>query len=107
MVQGLEHVGKQLSVVLWGKNNDGEEEAITFSGGLIYDGDDFLVDRSPENAPFRLIEDWVSDITAMAGELAEIFPGSDLILQLTVGDLPGDVDKSTLQKTGFVWPKSK
>ena len=61
--------------------------------------------RGEDTPEFPIPDDTLDRIKPVASEVREILGDAEYSIMLSVGPIPDDVDPSTLNHTGFTWPK--
>ncbi len=80
-----EYLDKILALVLWMKDNDGEDDVAIFPGTLVQENTSLVLKCHDENHP-EIREEWLSGITKVPDDLKETLFGCSFQLSLTVRD---------------------
>jgi hypothetical protein len=96
-------LNKRLALVLWSKDENGEDEVAVFSGVLIKKNKIFFLEREDEKNP-KILEEWLSRITKIPEDLKEMLLDCEYQLALSVGDV--DETPSSYESFGLKWPNS-
>ena len=96
-------LNKTLALVLWSKDENGEDEVAVFSGVLIKKNEIFFLEREDEKNP-EILEEWLSRITKIPEDLKEILWDCEYQLLLSVGDV--DETSESYESFSLKWPNS-
>ena len=97
----LDAVNKSLALVLWAKDEKGEDDVAVFSGMLVQEKNEYLLKREG-GANVELQTEWLHRIRKVPKELRAILLDCEYQLPLSVGDKPNDSEG--YEKTGLKWP---
>ena len=95
-------IGKQLALLLLGKDANGQEDWAVFAGTIGERDGRLVLNRRVGVVELR--DKWIERIRVPSDETRAILSGADYVVQLTVGSLPGDVSSADLETTGLRWP---
>ena len=96
-------LNKTLALVLWSKDENGEDEVAVFSGILIKKNETFFLEREDDKNP-EILEEWLSRITKIPEDLKEMLMNCEYQLALSVGDV--DETPESYENFGLTWPNS-
>jgi len=98
----MDALNKNLALVLWAKDKNGDDDVAVFPGVLIKEGNSYFLKRKSEETKPEIKEEWLSRIKIVPAELKETLQGCEYQLSLTVGSTE-DVTES-LESFGLNWP---
>ncbi|MEJ2437944.1 MAG: hypothetical protein P8Y35_08275 [Sulfurovaceae bacterium] len=96
-------LNKTLALILWSKNENGEDEVAIFSGVLIKKNETFFLERKDKKDPI-ILEEWLPRINKIPEDLKEMLMGCEYQLALSVGDV--DKTPESYESFGLKWPQS-
>ena len=95
-------LNKSLALVLWGKDEKGEDDVAVFPGKLVEKGGSLHFQHDNSDAMLELHEDWPDRIKVVPADISGTLLKCSYQLSLRVGDI-GD-SKDAFQQTGLRWP---
>ncbi|MBP1680661.1 MAG: hypothetical protein H6Q35_1000 [Proteobacteria bacterium] len=96
-------LNKTLALILWSKDENGEDEVAVFSGVLIKKNETFFLEREDKKNPM-ILEEWLPRIDKIPEDLKEMLMGCEYQLTLSVGDI--DDTPELYESFGLTWTKS-
>ena len=99
----MKALDQKLALLLWGEDENGEEDVAVFSGVLIsQDGSYFLKGDDGNNPEIR--EEWLERIQPVNSELKEMLLDCDYQLSLSVGNIENGNGLESFG--GLKWPNT-
>jgi hypothetical protein len=98
----MEALNKTLALVLWAKDENGDDDVAVFPGTLIQEKDLYFLQRGDEARP-EIRAEWLSRIKKVPDDLKETLSNCEFQLSLTVGNTENET--ATLEAFGLKWPK--
>lgn len=95
-------INKKLALLLWAKDDAGEDDVAVYSGTLIQSGLLYYLDREGDGTNPEIRQEWLPKIEAVPESLKETLLGCDYQLSLSVGD--AEEYKGELENFGLKWP---
>ncbi|HIC80946.1 MAG TPA: hypothetical protein EYP07_08275 [Kiloniellaceae bacterium] len=95
--------GKTLALILCDES-DGDIEAYRRVGTLHRGAEGYALHWDDGTAPLDVQAEWLERIKPVADAVKDILLDADLVLSLSVGAIPDDVDPSELLPTGLRIP---
>lgn len=94
--------GKKLSLVIWGKNKDGEDNVRVYLGIAVYEKNKLYLERDEDRVP--ILDEWLDRIKKTKdSEIKDILLGADYSLSLSIGNKPKDISPSEFIKLPIKW----
>ena len=97
-------INKQLALVLWAKDKDGEDDVVVFPGTLIHKNGNYYFKREQDGKAPKLHNEWIPRIKEVPEELKETLCNCDYQLSLTVEDI--NENEPGFESFGLKWPGS-
>ncbi|HDY7993163.1 TPA: hypothetical protein ACGVB5_004862 [Vibrio vulnificus] len=94
--------GKTLALLLWSKDEDGEDDVAVFKGSITREGASFFY-QNESGSKLELTDDWLGRIVPVASDVKDVLLNCDYQLSLTVGQLLPD--SKDFVETGLSWPE--
>lgn len=94
-------LGTKMAILLWAKDEAGEDEVARYMGTLGMKESSYFLDRG-KKGDFEISKEWLPRIRKPDESLSDILDGASLVLSLSVGSQ--DEADSVLKKTGLKWP---
>jgi len=95
-------LNKSLALVLWGKDEKGQDDVAVFPGTLVERGGSLYFQHNKSDAMHELQEGWPNRIKEVPADLSGTLLKCTYQLSLRIGDI-GD-SKDAFQDTGLRWP---
>ena len=86
-------------------NGTEDGEWIVLTGIANWKNGHLSVYRGEDTPEFPVPDNTLDRIKTVAPEVREILEEAEYSVTLSVGPIPDDLDPSTLNHTGFTWPK--
>jgi hypothetical protein len=93
----MDIVGKRLSLILWDKNRNGEDEVWVHAGTVQPSGSDLVLDGGENGPRVKLLPEWLPRNKPVSDELRTTLLGAELCLSLRVGPIPQGADPSQFE----------
>jgi hypothetical protein len=97
-------VGKRLSLIIWGKDRNGEDEVWVHAGTVQASDSGLVLDRGDDAPRVKLLPEWLPRIKPVSDELRPELLGAELCLSLTVEPIPEGADPSEFEDIGLHLP---
>ena len=101
-MKNIEALNKSLALVLWAKDENGEDDVAVFSGTLINVDGVYYLERESNNKNTEIKEEWLQRINSVPEELKETLMGCEYQLSLSVGS--SEEISEPLENFGLSWP---
>ena len=99
----IEALNKSLALVLWAKDESGEDDVAVFSGTLVNIDENYFLERDSNNKNPEIKKEWLQRINSVPEELKENLMGCEYQLSLSVGS--SEEISEPLENFGLSWPK--
>lgn len=99
----MDALNKSLALVLWAKDENGEDDVAVFSGTLILSEGNYYLQREGDGPKPEIRTEWLERIKATPDDVKETLLGCDYQLTLTIGSAEGTPD--SLESFGLKWPE--
>lgn len=97
-------IDQPFALLLWSKNEAGEDDVAVFRGTFKKHQSDFYIDRGQNHEKFEIREEWLERVQKVPEDLVETLEGARYQLSLSVGNLGDGEDGSKYLHTGIKWP---
>ena len=97
-------IDQSIALLLWGKDEDGEDDVALFCGTFRKHNSTFYIDRGTNNEKIEVREEWLERIQKVPDDLRETLEGASYQLSLSIGNLEEGEDVSSYLDTGMKWP---
>src|ERR1700730_3601308 len=78
----MEIVGRRLALILWDEDGAGDDEVWVHAGTVRASGSGLVLDRGEDEAPVRLLPEWLARIKPVSEDLRAVL-SAGIILPLT------------------------
>jgi hypothetical protein len=92
-------------MIAWGKQPNGEDDVVVFTGLADWDGAILTMRRVPPETSFVVPAEWLPRIQRVPSDLKETLLGADYRFSVTIEQLDENEDASLYQATGLKWPQ--
>lgn len=96
--------GELIAMVAWGKHLAGSDDAAVFTGMGDRDGKLLTMRREPGSVSFVIPQEWVARLKWVQPKWKATLLDADLTFSVSVGDIAGDDEASSLVQAGLKWP---
>ena len=96
--------GKKLALVLFGQDEEGNDDVAVFTGTARLNESVVTFER-PDIEPLELKDDWIDRIKPVSSDMKETLLDADYMVPLSIGKLSQEDDWSGFVETGLKWPK--
>lgn len=100
MMEALDH---KLALLLWGEDENGEDDVAIFAGVLISKDGEYFLQRDDGNKP-EIREEWLDRIKPVSSDLKETLLQCDFQLSLSVGSIESNEGFESF--AGLKWPNT-
>jgi hypothetical protein len=97
-------VGKRLSLIIWGKDRNGEDEVWVHAGTVRGSGSDLVLDRGDDAPRVKLLPEWLPRIKPVSDELRVDLLEAEICLSLTISPVPEGMETSEFEDFGLHHP---
>jgi hypothetical protein len=97
-------IGKRLALVIWGKDQNDEDEVWLHTGTVREAGCGLILDRGADKPQVKLLPEWLPRIKPVNDELRATLRGAEISLSLTLSSIPEGMDPSQLEDIGLRHP---
>jgi hypothetical protein len=84
----MEIVGRRLALILWDEDGAGDDEVWVHAGTVRASGSGLVLDRGEDEAPVRLLPEWLARIKPVSEDLRAVLLDAEVCISLTVGSIP-------------------
>lgn len=98
----MESIDKKLALVLWGKDESGEDDVVVFAGILREINGSYFLERNDGSDP-EIKQAWLDRIKQIPEDIKSTLLDCEYQLSLAVDNLDGS--SADYEKYGLVWPK--
>lgn len=96
-------INKKLALVLWAKDDAGEDDVVVYSGILVRKATGFYFERKWDDESSEIFQEWLPRIRPVPESIKETLLNCDYQLSLSVSDA-GEC-ACELEKFGLTWPE--
>jgi uncharacterized protein YdhG (YjbR/CyaY superfamily) len=96
--------GNKLAIIVVGEDDNGETEAVVFTGIARWEEGHLFLDRENEET-FQLPDDTVERIKRTPTKISKIVHGAEFLVTMSIGPIPKGENPNDYVKTGLKWPK--
>jgi hypothetical protein len=100
----MDIVDKQLALVIWGEDQNGEDEVWVHTGTVRMEESGLFLDRGPDKPQVKLLPEWLPRIEPVTEEVRSILGGAEFCVSLTVSCIPESDDPSLYESIGVRHP---
>lgn len=100
-----ELTGKKLAMIVWGEDDNGEDDVAVFTGIARWTGEHLYLDREDNPKPFQIPDELLERIEITPEEIKDIVLDAEYYFNATISPLPDNEDESDYMQTGLKWPE--
>jgi hypothetical protein len=100
-VQSSELIGRQLSLLIMGEDDDEEDDWAILTGIVQEEAESDRLVLSRPDGPFALRPEWLDRIKPVDPRVQRVLLGADYVLPIRIGDLPASATPKQLHDLGL------